>query len=95
MFEELKMGEEVDVYVAARVSNLPSSYVVSFKVPCSICGEDVWIDQNMEKYWSTMKIVCTACGLKLVSESEGQHTVEIVPENIKRIIEVLRSKRQR
>jgi len=86
------MAEKVDVYVAARVSDLPSSYVAAFKVPCSICGEDVWIDQNMEKYWSTMKIVCTACGLKLVSESKGPHTVEIVPENIEGIIEALHSK---
>lgn len=84
--------DKVDVYVAARVSNLPSSYVAAFKVPCSICGEDVWIDENMEKYWSTMKIVCTACGLKLVSESKGTHTVEIVPENIE-VIEYLLSRR--
>jgi len=86
------MVEEVSVYVAARVSDLPSSYVAAFKVPCSVCGEDVWIDANMEKYWSTMKIVCTACALNIVSESEGPHTVEIVPENIKGIIECLLSR---
>lgn len=88
------MAEKVDVYVAARVSDLPSSYVAAFKAPCSICGEDVWIDQNMEKYWSTMKIVCAACGLKLVSESKGPHTVEIVPENIEGIIEALQGRKQ-
>jgi len=86
------MDEEETVYVAHLVSDLPSSYVPSFKVPCSECGEDVWISEDMEKYWSTMKIVCMVCALKIASESEGPHTVEIVPENIEGIIEVLSSR---
>lgn len=80
------------VYVASRVADLPSSYMPSFKVPCSVCGEDVWISENMEKYWSTMKIVCTDCALKIVLESEEPHTVKIVPENIKGIIKYLLSR---
>ena len=88
------MDKEETIYVASRVSYLPSSYVPSFKVPCSECGEDVWIDEGMEKYWSTTKIVCTVCALKIASESEGPHTVEIVPENIMGITKYLRKRRR-
>jgi len=84
--------DEDAVYVASRVADLPSSYIPSFKVPCSICGEDVWIDENMEKYWSKMKIVCTDCALKIASESEAPYTVKIAPESIKGIIKYLLSR---
>lgn len=86
------MDEEDAIYVASRVSDLPSSYVPSFKVPCSDCSEDVWISEKMENYWSTMKIVCTVCALNIVSESEGPHKVEIVPENIRGIIKYFLSR---
>jgi len=86
------MVEEDAIFVTSRVSDMPSSYVPSFKVPCSVCGEDVWISEKMENYWSTMKIVCTVCALKIVSESEGPHTVEIVPENIEGIIKYFLSR---
>lgn len=86
------MTEEETVYVASRVSDLPSSYVPAFKVPCSICSEDVWISENMEKYWSTMKIVCTVCALKIASESEGPHTIAIVPEAIRGLIKYIFSR---
>uniref|UniRef100_A0A6M3MG64 Uncharacterized protein n=1 Tax=viral metagenome TaxID=1070528 RepID=A0A6M3MG64_9ZZZZ len=80
------MAEEDAIFVASRVSDLPTPYVPAFKVPCSVCGEDVWISEDMEKYWSQMKIFCTVCALKLTSESEGPHKIEIVPENIRGII---------
>lgn len=86
------MDEEETIYVASRVSDLPSSYVPSFKVPCSVCGEDVWISEKMEKYWSKLKIVCTVCAFKIASESEGPHIIKIVPENIKGIINYLLSR---
>ena len=86
------MVEEETLYVAGRVSDLPFSYVPSFKVPCSDCDEDVWISEDMEKYWSKYKIVCTVCALKLTSESKDPHKIEIVPENITGIIEYLRSR---
>jgi len=86
------MAEEETIYVASRVSDLPNSYVPSFKVPCSECGEDVWISEKMEKYWSTMKIVCTVCASKKVSESEGPAKLVIVPEHIKGIINYLLSR---
>jgi len=86
------MTEDETLYVAARVSDMPTAHVPSFKVPCSECGEDVWISEDMEKHWSTMKIVCTVCALKITSESEGPHKIEIVPENITGIIKYLRSR---
>lgn len=83
------MNEEETLYIASRVSVLPSSHVPAFKVPCSDCGEEVWISEDMEKYWSKTKIVCTVCALKITSESEGPHKIEIVPENIRGIIKYL------
>ena len=86
------MDEEEKTYVTSRVSDLPSSFVPSFKVPCSLCGEDVWISEDMEKYWSTVKIVCIVCAFKIASESEGPHTIEIVPEAITGIIKYMISR---
>jgi len=86
------MDEEDKIYVASLVSELPSSYVPAFKIPCSVCGEEVWISEDMEKYWSTMKVVCTVCALEIMEESEGPHTLEIVPENITGIIKYLLSR---
>ncbi len=88
------MGEEETLYVAARVSNMPSTHVPSFKVPCSDCSEDVWISEDMEKYWSKYKIVCPVCALKLTSESKGPYKIEIVPENIKGIIKYFQKVRK-
>jgi len=86
------MDEEETIYVASLVSDLHSSFVPAFKIPCSVCGEDVWISEDMEKYWSTMKVVCTVCALEIMAESEGPHTLEIVPENITGIIKYLLSR---
>jgi len=86
------MVEEKELFVASRVSDMPTPHVPAFKVPCSECGEDVWIDSDMEKYWSKIKIVCIVCANKLVSESRGPHTIEIVPENITGIIKYLLSR---
>ncbi len=84
------MGEEGTLYVAARVSDMPTAHVPSFEVPCSDCGENVWLTEDMEKYWSKYKIICTICALEITSE--GQHQIEIVPENITGIIKYLISR---
>lgn len=86
------MVEEEELFVAFRVSYLPTPYIPAFKVPCSECGEDVWISEDMEKYWSQMRIVCTVCALKSASERRGPHTIKIVPENITGIIKYLLSR---
>ena len=86
------MTEEEALFVAPRVSNMPTPHIPSFKVPCTECGEDVWIDSNMEKYWSKARIVCLVCALKSASERRGPHTIKIVPENITGIIKYLLSR---
>jgi len=85
------VGEDA-LFVAFRVSDMPTPHVPSFNVPCTECGEDVWIDSSMEKYWSKTRIVCLVCANKLVSESRGPHMIEIVPENITGIIKYLLSR---
>jgi len=59
------MSEEETFCITMKVKDMPTTPIPSVKLVCSgVCGEDVWLDENLEKIWSKMPVLCMDCAMK-------------------------------
>ncbi len=93
------MTEEASAYIARRVKDMPIPFIDCEKKPCSQCGEEVWVDKNMQAYWTKDPIICyPVCLDELLLEDPGPHTIKVpreVLESLKEFADSQRSMRER
>ena len=56
--------DEETFYITMKVKDMPTTPIPSVKLVCSGgCGEEVWLDENLEKIWSKMPVLCIDCAI--------------------------------
>ncbi len=80
--------EKKKFYVALRAAQMQVPPIPSVKLICSGgCGEEVWVDKNLERLWSKLPVLCLKCALVKL-EAEGG-TFAVAPETIKSMMEFM------
>ncbi len=58
------MSEKESFYVALKAKEMPIPSIPSVKLMCTGgCGEEVWVDKNLERLWSKVPVLCLECAL--------------------------------
>ncbi len=75
------MSEEESFYVALKAKEMPISSIPSVKLMCTGgCGEEVWVDNNLERLWSKMPVLCLECAL--IKMDFNRDSFFVAPESI-------------
>lgn len=75
--------EDETLYVAMRVKDMPTPPIPCIKLVCSGgCGEEVWVDKNVERIWSKVPVLCMNCSVKAMDSSKEEVDLVIAPETI-------------
>ena len=73
--------EEETIIVAMKVKNMPINPIPSVKLMCSGgCGDEVWVDKNLERLWSKMPVLCLECAL--IKMDYRRDSFFVAPESI-------------
>ena len=82
------MSEEQSFYVAMKVSEIGIPSIPSVKLVCSGgCGEEVWVDKRLERFWSTVPVLCLECALGIMDVYRD--TFSVAPETIDSLMEFM------
>ncbi|MCK4696702.1 MAG: hypothetical protein KAT53_00195 [Dehalococcoidia bacterium] len=84
------MSEEEETFVVAmKVKDMPTNPIPSVKLICSGgCGDEVWVDKNLERLWSKLPVLCMECALEKMGSMESM-SFAIAPESIESLMEFL------
>ena len=76
------MSEEEETFVVAmKVKEMPTTPIPSVKLICSGgCGDEVWVDKNLERLWSTVPVLCLECAL--IKMDFDRDSFFVAPESI-------------
>lgn len=82
--------EEKTWLVAMKVKEMPTTPIPSVKLTCSgECGDEVWVDKNLERLWSQMPVLCMECALKTMESARASKediSFGIAPESIESLM---------
>ncbi len=76
------MSEEEETFVVTMaVKDMPINPIPSVKLICSGgCGEEVWVDKNLERLWSKLPVLCLECAL--IKMDFNKDSFFVAPESI-------------
>ncbi len=79
--------EEKTFIVSMKVRYMPNNPIPSLKKMCSGgCGDEVWLDKNLEKLWSKFPILCMECALEKMGSSMENASFAVEPESIESLM---------
>jgi len=77
--------EEETIVVTMKVKDMPINPIPSVKVICSGgCGEEVWVDKNLERLWSNVPVLCLECAL--IKIDFNRDSFFVAPESIESLM---------
>lgn len=85
------MSEEEEIFVVTmKVKDMPNNPIPSAKMICSGgCGDEVWVDKNLERLWSKVPVLCMECALEKMASNVEDISFSIAPESIDSLMEFL------
>ena len=85
------MPEEEETFVVSmKVKDMPNNPIPSVKLVCSGgCGDEVWVDKNLERLWSKVPVLCMECALKKMESSMEDISFSIAPESIESLMKFM------
>jgi len=85
------MSEEEETFVVAmKVKDMPTTPIPSVKLMCSGgCGDEVWVDKNLERLWSKMPVLCMECALEKMASSMEEVSFAVAPESIESLMKFM------
>ncbi len=85
------MSEEGETFVVSmKVKDMPNNPIPSVKLICSGgCGDEVWVDKNLERLWSKVPVLCMECALKKMESSKEDISFSIAPESIESLMKFM------
>ncbi len=85
------MSEEEETFVVAmKVKEMPTTPIPSAKLICSGgCGDEVWVDKNLERLWSKVPVLCMECALEKIGSSMEGISFAVAPESIESLFNYL------
>ena len=79
------MSEEETFVVAMKVKNMLINPIPSVKLMCSGgCGDEVWMDKNLERLWSKVPVLCLECAL--IKMDFNRDSFFVAPESIESLM---------
>ena len=83
------MSEEEETFVVAmKVKAMPITPIPSVKLICSgRCGEEVWVDKNLERLWSKLPVLCLECAL--IKMDFNRDSFFVAPESIESLMKFM------
>ncbi len=80
------MSEEEETFVVTMtVKDMPINPIPSVKLICSGgCGEEVWVDKNLERLWSKVPVLCLECAL--IKMDFNRDSFFVAPESIESLM---------
>jgi len=83
------MSEEEETFVVAmKVKEMPITPIPSVKLICSGgCGEEVWVDKNLERLWSKLPVLCLECAL--IKMDFNRDSFFVAPESIESLMKFM------
>lgn len=78
------MSEEEETFVVTmKVKDMPIAPIPSVKLICSGgCGDEVWVDKNLERLWSKVPVLCMECALEKMGSTMEEISFAVAPESI-------------
>jgi len=85
------MSEEEETFVVSmKVKDMPINPIPSVKMMCSGgCGDEVWVDKNLERLWSKFPVLCMECALEKMASSSEDVSFSIAPESIESLMKFM------
>jgi len=85
------MPEEEETFVVAmKVKDMPNNPIPSVKLMCSGgCGDEVWVDKNLERLWSKLPVLCVECALEKMASNREDVSFAVAPESIESLFNYL------
>ena len=85
------MSEEEETFIVSmKVKDMPNNPIPSLKMMCSGgCGEEIWLDKNLERLWSKMPVLCMECALEKMGSNMEDASFAIAPESIDSLMRFL------
>ena len=82
------MSEEETIVVAMKVKNMLINPIPSVKLMCSGgCGDEVWMDKNLERLWSKVPVLCLECAL--IKIDVNRDSFFVAPESIESLMKFM------
>jgi len=83
------MSEEEETFVVTMtVKDMPINPIPSVKLICSGgCGEEVWVDKNLERLWSKLPVLCLECAL--IKMDFDRDSFFVAPESIESLMKFM------
>ncbi len=80
------MSEEEETFVVTmKVKEMQINPIPSVKLMCSGgCGDEVWVDKNLVRLWSTVPVLCLECALMIMDVDRDSFAV--APESIETLM---------
>jgi len=84
------MSEEETFVVTMKVKDMPTNPIPSVKLICSGgCGDEVWVDKNLERLWSKVPVLCMNCALEKMGSNMEDISFAIAPESIESLMKFM------
>ena len=84
------MPEEETFVVSMKVKDMPNNPIPSAKLMCSgECGDEVWVDKNLERLWSKVPVLCMNCALEKMASSMEDISFAVAPESIESLMKFM------
>ncbi len=82
--------EEETIVVSMKVKDMPINPIPSVKLVCSGgCGDEVWLDKNLERLWSKVPVLCMECALEKMASNMEDISFAIAPESIESLMKFM------
>jgi len=82
--------EEITFYVTMKVKAMPINPIPSVKLICSgRCGEEVWVDKNLERLWSKLPVLCLECALTAMESDTEEVEFVLAPKSIESLMKFM------
>ena len=82
--------EEETIVVSMKVKDMPTNPIPSVKLMCSGgCGDEVWMDKNLERLWSKVPVLCMECALEKMGSTMEGISFTIAPESIESLMKFM------
>jgi len=82
--------EEETLIVSMKIKYMPNNPIPSVKMTCSGgCGDEVWVDKNLEKLWSKFPVLCMECALEKMGSSREGVSFAVAPESIESLMKFM------